>query len=128
MSRGTPPPPRGRFRKILGYASLALVGLLVLAGFRGFRDLTLARERAAYLDAEIGRTEDEITRLEHKVERLRADPALLERLAREELGMVKPGDVVVVLEPDREPDKAVPTPEPAPEPEPSSGRREPASP
>ena len=128
MSRATAPPPRGRFRRILGYASLALVVLLVLAGFRGFRDLTLARERAASLESQIEGTEHEITRLELKVERLRDDPVLLERLAREELGMVKPGDVVVVVEPDSTPDKSVSTPTPAPAAEPSSGRREPTSP
>ncbi len=128
MTRATSPPPRGRFRAILGYASLALVVLLILAGFRGFRDLTLAKEREARLEAEIEQAEEEIVRLTHMIERLRSDPVLLERLAREELGMVRPGDVVVLVEPEAEARRQSSTVTTPPPPEPSSDPREPTSP
>ncbi len=124
----TSPPTRGRFRAILGYASLALVIFLLITGFRGYRNLTLAKEREARLTEEIERTELEIQHLARKVERLRTDPVLLERLAREELGMVKPEDVVVLVEPESPPARSTATAPDRPPAEPSSDPREPTSP
>ncbi len=127
MTRANSPQSRSRFRAILGYASLALVIFLLFAGFRGFRDLTLAREREARLRRAIATTDEEIVRLGRKVERLRSDPVLLERLAREELGMVLPGDVVVMVEPQGRA-RPAPTAPARPDAEPSSDRPGPTSP
>ncbi len=121
-------PSPSRFRAILGYASLALMIFLLFAGFRGYRDLTLAREREARLEQAIARTEDEIVRLGREVERLRGDPVLLERLAREELGMVMPGDVVVLVDSGAHAGRPSSTATARPSVEPSSDRPEPASP
>jgi cell division protein FtsB len=119
--------PTGRFRSILIFASVALVLFLLVAGFRGYRDLTLAKAREAQLEQSIGHTEEEIGRLERKVERLQSDPVMLERLAREELGMVRPGEVVVLLEPEGAVPPATPTSRP-PSTGPSSDPPEPESP
>ena len=74
------------------------------------------RQQESALRQEVARTEQRIDALRHRVERLRSDPATLERLAREELGMVHPGDVVIVLPPEEEAGAAIPTtPAPAPE-------------
>ncbi len=100
MSDTTPAPSKSRFRAVIGYASLGLVIFLAIAALRGYRDLQLARDRAAGIEAEIADTETEIEHLGRRLELLRNDPATLERLAREELGMVKPGEVVVLMEPD----------------------------
>lgn len=120
-----PSPARSRFRSAIGYASLLLLIFLVIAGFRGFRDLGLVREREAELEAAIERTQDEIQQLETQVERLRDDPVLLERLARQELGMTRPGEVVVIFDREDERLDSTATPPPA---EPSSDRPAPASP
>lgn len=122
------PKRRGRFRSILIFASVALVLFLLVAGFRGYRDLTLAKAREAQLEEAIGRTDEEIGRLERRVDRLQNDPVMLERLAREELGMVRPGEVVVLLEPEDGVAPATPAGSPAPTAGPSSGPREPESP
>jgi cell division protein FtsB len=116
--------PRGRFRAILIFASVALVLFLLVAGFRSYRDLTLAKAREASLEEELALTEEEIERLERQVERLQTDPVMLERVAREELGMVRPREVVILLEPEG----AAPAATPAPSPGPSSDLREPESP
>lgn len=130
MTQTPDAPNTGRFRAIVGYASLGLVLFLVIAGFRGFRDLKLASERERYLEAEIERSEVETRSLERRIDRLRDDPVLLERLAREELGMIRTGEVVVLVEPEQK--RAAPveaiavTPKlPAP---PSSDPPEPTSP
>ena len=72
--------------------------LLVLgaASLQSWRDLAAQRAAEARLTAEIERTEARIDELRARIERLRDDPLTLERLARSELGYVRPGDVVYV--------------------------------
>lgn len=74
-----------------------LVAVLTVAGVQRFRDLERSRERQAELEAEISATLDEVRALERRIERLDEDPMLQERLAREELGLARPGEVVIVL-------------------------------
>ncbi len=51
-------------------------------------------ERKEDLKEKTRQLETETTELRHKIENLRSDSALLERIAREEYGMRKKGDVV----------------------------------
>ena len=81
---------------LLGAAGFVVV-LLLTAGAKGCRDLDLVRERETVLEQRILRTEAEVGRLERRVLLLRGDPMTLELTAREELGMVRPEDVVIVL-------------------------------
>jgi len=91
-------PREGRpVRSVTVAAVLFLVLLLGVAGARSWRDLESARGRQAALELEIAETEVRVEALERRIQRLRRDPLLLERLAREELGLVKEGEVVFVL-------------------------------
>jgi cell division protein FtsB len=81
----------------LGVAVVALLGLLAVAGVKSYHDLAMVRQHEAQLAVEIGAAEGRIDTLQQRVERLDLDPLTLERLAREDLGMVLPGDVVIVL-------------------------------
>ncbi len=85
------------FRSLLAVAVTVLLLLLGAAGFKGYRDLDAARQHERELKAQIDATLERIQALERRVQRLDKDPALLERLAREELWMARPGDVVIVL-------------------------------
>lgn len=87
---------------------LALV-LLFAASFKGYGDLRLGRAREAQLQGEIEASEGRIEALEERVERLREDPAMLEQLAREELLMARPGEVVIVLSDDAVGEAAAPS-------------------
>lgn len=98
----TPPqqPTTGRLlskRSLAFGGGLLLLGLLAAAGAQSYRDLAAIRQREAALNDRLRETRQRISDLERRVDRLRHDPATLERHAREELGMVKPGDVVIVL-------------------------------
>jgi cell division protein FtsB len=91
-------PREGRpVRSVTVAAVLFLVLLLGVAGARSWRDLDRARSRQAELAVKIEDTEARIDALERRIERLRHDPLLLERLAREDLGLVKEGELVFVL-------------------------------
>ena len=78
-------------------AVLFLVLVLAVAGAHSYRDLERARERRAKLEASIAATEARVEALERRIHRLKDDPLMLERLAREELGLARPGEVVIVV-------------------------------
>ncbi|HEY7412708.1 MAG TPA: septum formation initiator family protein [Vicinamibacteria bacterium] len=80
---------------------IALLALLVgsLFGDRGILQLVRQRERAEALLAEIEGLRAENRRLAAEIGALRADPRAIERLAREELGLGRPGETVFLLRP-----------------------------
>ena len=85
------------FRSLFGALMFSAMALLLVAGLKSYRDLALARQREAVLEARIEETGERLGELEERIELLRDDPATLERLAREHHGLVKPDDVVIVL-------------------------------
>lgn len=97
MNETTAAPRRG-VRTVTVAAVLFLVLLLGIAGARSLQDLERARRREADLESKIEATQERVDALENRIHRLREDPLLLEQLAREELGMVRDGDLVVMLD------------------------------
>jgi cell division protein FtsB len=98
VAEAAPPRPRP-LRSLVSAVVVFLVLLLATAALKGWRDLEAARERERTLAAEVAAAEARIAEARRRIERLQKDPATLDRLAREELGLVAPGDVVVVLPP-----------------------------
>ena len=96
---GTPrgPARADSSRPVLLAAVLLFVLLLGAAGLKSYRDLTAARAHEQQLELRIDETRNGIDRLRGRIDRLRSDPATLERLAREELGLVRRQDVVIEL-------------------------------
>ena len=82
---------------------MALLGLLAMAGVKSYRDLATARDIENNLRREISETRTRVLALTEQIDRIKNDPATLERIAREELGMVREGDVVIVLPGEIEP-------------------------
>ena len=90
----------GLRKKAAGLASaIALIALLVgsLFGDRGILHLMTERQRAETLAREIDDLRDENARLTAEIAGLRSDPAAIERIAREELGLARPGETVFLL-------------------------------
>ena len=83
-----------------GTAVLLLLALLATAGIKSYRDLATTRLHEAELAARIAATQERIRVLDLKVEKLSSDPHTLERIAREDLGLVRPEDVVIFLPPE----------------------------
>lgn len=87
-------------RKAATLASLcALIALLVgsLFGDRGILYLMAQREKAERLQREIEEMRAENGRLAAEIEALRRDPRAIERLAREQLGLARNGEVVFLI-------------------------------
>jgi len=82
---------------VLGVSVVLFVAVLGIAAWRSWHDLSAARERQRLLETRVEDTRDRIDELRGRIERLKSDPGTLERRAREDLGMVRPGDVVIEL-------------------------------
>ena len=90
----------GLRRKAATLASIILVVALVvgsLFGDRGFLQLVRQQQRAEALAREIEELRLENRRLASEIMALRSDPRAIERLAREELGMSRPGETVFLI-------------------------------
>lgn len=74
-----------------------------LVGEHGLAALWRARREYETVRDEVARLRAERERLREQVRRLREDPAAIEELARRELGLVRPGETLVVIVPRRPP-------------------------
>ncbi len=112
----------GRFRSLVGLGLGVVLVLLLVAGYRSYSDLEAARSRKSYLEESIRATEAHIQALEATVEELRSEPEAIESAARRELGMIRPGDVVIVLQPPQPAETPVGMEAPPPSAEPRLAR------
>ncbi|HWP98988.1 MAG TPA: septum formation initiator family protein, partial [Vicinamibacterales bacterium] len=87
---------RRRLRIGLTFVTAA-VALNALVGERGVVEAWRLRRARAALAAELDRTRAENAALRDEIRRLRDDPAAIEALARERLGLIKPGEILVVV-------------------------------
>ena len=83
---------------LIGFACLLLIMIVTaLFGKKGVMDLRRARRALAERTERIRTLEAEKTWLEAEILRLEQDPRAIEKQAREKLGLVKPGEKVVVV-------------------------------
>ncbi len=80
-------------------AILALVGRSIL-GDRGLFEVWRKKSAHQQLSAEVQALRDENASLHRQIEALRHDPLAIERIAREELGYVRPGEISFVFRED----------------------------
>ena len=77
---------------------LILIAFLYLPGLSRLQELRLEEER---LGRELAELDREIRTLQEEKELLQKDQAYLEKVIREELGLVKPGEMVYKLVPEK---------------------------
>lgn len=81
-----------------GLVFFACVVLLdSLFGDRGLAQTIRARRDYNRASAELARLRDQNAALRDEVHRLAADPAAIETVARQELGLARPGEILVVV-------------------------------
>lgn len=76
-------------RVALGAALVALIAFAVAGGEYGTFDLMDRTQRRAELESRVALLQGVVDSLEAELELVRTDPVTLERIAREEYGMVK---------------------------------------
>jgi cell division protein FtsB len=103
---GASAPRTKRGESSLKRKALALALLLILAssllnalfGDRGLIELLKAREELQLLQQEIAALETETQQLLADVRALKTSPLAIERLAREQLGMAKPDELILLIQ------------------------------
>jgi cell division protein FtsB len=96
----TPAVPQAKRRRtlqmLLVFVTLVLV-INALVGERGLMETLRARRQHQELVASIERLRIENARLREEARRLRTDPGTIEALARQELGLIKPGEMLFII-------------------------------
>ncbi len=88
---------------------MSLLVAHALIGERGLSSAFATWRAHRLLTAQVSALRVENVRLRRVTERLRGDLATIEAVAREELGLIKPGETVFVIrDVPRSPDRAVP--------------------
>jgi cell division protein FtsB len=108
LTREDRPTEAGLRKKAIALGSIiALVALVVgsFFGDRGFLRMVAQRERTESLRQQIDELRSENGRLAAEITALKSDPRAVEKLAREELGLARPGETVFLI---HEPDAARP--------------------
>lgn len=85
---------------------VAALGLAVALGYlpyklylrSGLVQYVSLRSELSALSARNDQLRESISELRHQLERMKEDPAAIERVARDELGMVRSGEVVFKVE------------------------------
>jgi cell division protein FtsB len=78
------------------FVTLVLI-LDALVGEKGLLETVRASRRHRELTTSIERLRAENTQLREQVRRLREDPSTIESLAREELGLIRPGELLFIV-------------------------------
>jgi cell division protein FtsB len=89
---------RGRrlLRHILIFITMVIV-VDAIAGEKGLLALLEARREYAALERSLARARAENAELRETARRLREDPAAIEEAARQELGLIKPGELLFIV-------------------------------
>ena len=87
---------RRTLQMLLVFVTLVLV-INALVGERGLTETLRARKQHQELVTSIERLRAENARLRDEARRLRSDPSTIEALARRELGLIKPGEMLFIV-------------------------------
>lgn len=92
--------------------ALALLLLQDVFGTHGVLAMRRAQKEAANVKKEIEQINEENRQLQDRVKSLKTDPQAIERIAREEMGLARPGEYIFKTSP-RPADASTPAPHPA---------------
>ena len=82
----------------LGVFGLLTVAMLLLAVFndKGLIEVHAQAKKLTVIESEIGTLDHENKQLTADIQNLRSDAGTIEKFAREELKLVKPGEIILV--------------------------------
>ena len=93
-------PPSPLRRKVFHFLLIFVTVVLVvdgLVGEKGFLETMRARRQAREQETHLAHLRQENVQLREEARRLREDPKAIESVAREELGLIRPGELLFIL-------------------------------
>jgi cell division protein FtsB len=101
-------------RNFIWFVTAALLLLLLqdVFGNHGVLAMRRSQKEAGRVQQEIERINDENRQLQDRVKALKTDPSAVERIAREEMGLARPGEYIFKV-PSKPGDASAPVPQPA---------------
>lgn len=81
-------------------AGLILLVLQDVLGTHGVLAMRRSIKQSAEIQREIQRLNRENQNLQNRVQSLKTDPAAIERIAREDMGLARPGEYIFKIQPD----------------------------
>ena len=97
-------------------AGLTLLVLQDIFGTHGVLAMRRSQQQAADIQKEIEQLNQENQKLQEHVRSLKSDPAAIERIAREEIGLARPGEYIFKIDP-KAADSQTPAAQPATQPQ-----------
>jgi cell division protein FtsB len=97
----------GRVILALGVAALLVHNIF---GTHGFLAMRRTHQDIEKVKKDIERLSEENARLEEEVKALKTDPKAIEKIARDDLGLAKPGEVIIRIPQGQEPEQKAPQP------------------
>ena len=93
-----------KFEALLRHYGPALLGLLVVVlvvhdifGTHGYLAMRRTQQEIKKVNADVDQLNKENLQLEQEVKELKTDPHKIEKIARDELGLAKPGEVIIKI-------------------------------
>ena len=93
-----------KIRPLMRHYGRALLGLLLLAlvvhdifGTHGYLAMRRTQNEIRKVNADLDQLNKENAELEQEVKELKTDPHKIEKIARDELGLAKPGEVIIKI-------------------------------
>ena len=80
-------------------AGLTLLVVQDIFGTHGVLAMRRSQQQAAEVQKEIEQLNQENKKLQDRVRSLKSDPAAIERIAREEIGLARPGEYIFKIDP-----------------------------
>ena len=93
-----------KIQSVLNHYGRALIGLLVLVlvvhdifGTHGYLAMRRTQQEIKKVTADLDQLNKENAQLEQEVKELKTDPHKIEKIARDELGLARPGEVIIKI-------------------------------
>jgi cell division protein FtsB len=93
-----------KIRLLLGQYGGSLLGLLVLVlvvhdifGTHGYLAMRRTQQEIKRVKADLEQLNKDNLQLEREVRELKTDPRKIEKIARDELGLAKPGEIIIKI-------------------------------
>lgn len=95
-----------RLRNFIIAIIIGMIVIVFVTGRKGLIRLVQLKIEESKLKSDIGKLNKNNVRLSEEIEKLQKDPKTIEKIAREELGLVKKGETVYKFVPKKEEEKS----------------------